>query len=263
VARLHSRRLDLSKPLWEVYVIEGLENIPGPPPGSFALYMKFHHSLFDGESATEVTTAIHALTPDAPVVPEGGRPVRYADRDPTGVEIFGHALAHNFLGWPKLGRFALRTATDLLKTGASATAANPAKLLGVGKSLLKGDLNAVLPTKPPATRFGARVSPHRVFDAVGLSLAEIKTIRQQVPGVTVTDVFMAVVGGGIRRYLSAKKELPETSMIAAVPMSLRGADKAGEGNRIGFTLMSVHSTIHCNGCMPHVRPARRPNAAVM
>jgi len=72
---------------------------------------------------------------------------------------------------------------------------------------------------------------------------DIRTIRQQLPGVTVNDVFMSVVGGALRRYLAAKNELPATSMLAAVPMSLRGTDKTGEGNQVGFTLMSVHSDL--------------------
>ena len=65
VARLHSRPLDRSKPLWEAYVIEGLHNVPGVPPGSFALYTKMHHSIVDGESGTEIMRALHSLTPES------------------------------------------------------------------------------------------------------------------------------------------------------------------------------------------------------
>ena len=64
VARIHSRPLDRSKPLWEAYVIEGLDNIPGLPKGSFAFYIKFHHAAIDGESGTEVLKAIHSFAPD-------------------------------------------------------------------------------------------------------------------------------------------------------------------------------------------------------
>src|SRR4029453_411795 len=65
VARLHSGPLDRSKPLWEAYVIEGLHNVPGVPPGSFALYTKVHHALIDGESGTELLAALHDLEPGA------------------------------------------------------------------------------------------------------------------------------------------------------------------------------------------------------
>ena len=65
VARLRSRTLDLSRPLWEIYVIEGLDNVEGVPPGSFALLQKMHHAAIDGVSGMEMTSAIHDLTPDA------------------------------------------------------------------------------------------------------------------------------------------------------------------------------------------------------
>ena len=61
VARIHARPLDRSKPLWEAYVIEGLDNIEGLPTGSFALYIKFHHCAVDGEAGTEILKAIHSL----------------------------------------------------------------------------------------------------------------------------------------------------------------------------------------------------------
>ncbi len=75
VARIHSRPLDRSKPLWEAYVIEGLHNVPGVPPGSFALYTKMHHALIDGESGTELNKALHSLTPEVPdlLFEESGR----------------------------------------------------------------------------------------------------------------------------------------------------------------------------------------------
>ena len=65
VARLHSRPLDMTKPLWEAYIIEGLDNIPGLPIGSFAVYIKIHHSAIDGEAGAAMLSAIHAHSPEA------------------------------------------------------------------------------------------------------------------------------------------------------------------------------------------------------
>ena len=97
---------------------------------------------------------------------------------------------------------------------------------------------------PPSTRFSGTVSSHRVFEAVGLPLADFKMIRDQVGDVTVNDLFLAIVGGALRTYLSSKNELPDASMIAMVPLTLRGADKGGDrGNQVGFTAMSVHTEI--------------------
>ena len=72
VARLHSRPLDMSRPLWEAYIIEGLDNIPGLPEGSFAIYTKMHHSLVDGAGGQDFMAAIHDLQPVAPTDRSGG-----------------------------------------------------------------------------------------------------------------------------------------------------------------------------------------------
>jgi len=105
---------------------------------------------------------------------------------------------------------------------------------------LSGDLGSLLPKMPPQTRFSGDVSAHRVFEAVGLPLSEFKTVRQQVGDVTINDMFLCIVGGALRKYLQGKRELPEESMAAMVPLTLRGADKGGDrGNQVGFTVMSV------------------------
>ena len=69
VARLHARPLDRGKPLWEMYVIEGLDGVEGMPPGSFALFTKVHHAAIDGVSGVEITAALHDLTPEGHAMP--------------------------------------------------------------------------------------------------------------------------------------------------------------------------------------------------
>jgi WS/DGAT/MGAT family acyltransferase len=246
VARLHSRPLDRSKPLWEVYVIEGLDNVDGAPPGSFALYTKMHHSLIDGESGSEITRAIHSLAPDAAEELDTSPPVRTAELDPSTFEMYSRALANHLGRMPDLARFSLRTASRVAAAGATyvaRTATNRAEIKSRLLSMITGDLSTVVPKLSPVTRFSANVSAHRVFEGVALSMAEMKAVRQQVPDVTINDLFMTVVGGALNRYLAAKKELPASSLIAAVPMTLRGADKSQEGNRVGFTVMPVCSEI--------------------
>jgi WS/DGAT/MGAT family acyltransferase len=88
------------------------------------------------------------------------------------------------------------------------------------------------------------VSAHRVFEAVSLPLADFRKIRQQVPRATINDQFLAIVGGALRLYLADKNELPDATMVAMVPMTLRGAEKGGDqGNQVGFTVMPVHTEI--------------------
>jgi WS/DGAT/MGAT family acyltransferase len=243
VARIHSRPLDRSKPLWEAYVIEGLHNVPGVPPGSFALYTKMHHSLIDGESGTELNKALHSLTPDVPdpLFEESGDRLR-ADPVPHSLELYSRALAQNLRKMPDLARFGFTTAARLASLGAGAVSDGKAQALL--ELLRSGDLGSLLPKMPPPTRFSGRVSAHRVVEAVGVSLEEIKTVRRQVGDVTLNDVFLAVVGGALNKYLDAKGELPDQTLQAMVPMTLRGSDKGGDvGNQVGFTLMPVHSEI--------------------
>jgi len=250
VARLHSRPLDRSKPLWEAYVIEGLQNVEGLPPGSFALYTKMHHSIVDGESGIEIMKALHSLTPD-PIDVEADEAVSrvyHVDREPTLVELYSRALAHNVQRLPNFARFSFGTARKVAALGAEAMTKfnnlGQAGFVSNVRALLSGDLSTLLPRMPPQTRFSGDVSAHRVFEAVTLPLSGFRDIRKQVPKATINDQFLCVVGGALHAYLSSKNELPDATMVAMVPMSLRGAEKGADvGNQVGFTLMPVHSEI--------------------
>jgi diacylglycerol O-acyltransferase / wax synthase len=251
VARLHSRPLDRSKPLWEAYVIEGLHNVEGVPPGSFALYTKMHHAIVDGESGTEIMKALHSLTPeslDAATEEHAAARVFHADREPTLVELYSRALIHNLESLPSLARFSLGTARRLAGAGAQAftryKSAQQGGTFASLRGLLSGDISSLLPRMPPATRFSGEVSAHRVFETVEVPMDEFRQIRKQAGAGTVNDQFLCIVGGALRMYLSAKNELPDASLVAMVPLTLRGADKSGDvGNQVGATAISVHTEI--------------------
>ncbi len=237
VARLHSRAMDLSMPVWECYIIEGLDNIPGAPKGSFAMYTKIHHSAIDGESGTELIKALHSLSPETDS--STGNTTVIADRDPTKIELYARALGNRLYSVVDSSKLLL----DVSQTG-----------VALGKKYLKRRMEpakaidpnspSALPPKAPITRFDHAVSPHRVVEALGLSMAEIQTIRSQVAEVTVNDIFMAVTGGALRKYLEGKHELPRQSLSAMVPLSTRGADKGGDvGNQVGMTAMPIYTDI--------------------
>lgn len=239
VARIHSRPLDRSRPLWEAYVIEGLDNIPGLPPGSFAFYVKFHHCAVDGEAGTEILKAIHSLTPEDFSETDAGR-TRYRDREPTAVELYSRALANGAQRVPKLARFSIETAVRAAALGAGSIT-DLSRVLQAAELPKAAQLAAKL-RKPPATRFAGKVSTHRVVEVVGLPLATMKRIRQQVEGATINDLFLATVGGALHRYLAAKDELPDQAMTCMVPMTLRGADKGQDvGNQITMAIMPLHT----------------------
>lgn len=249
VARIHSRPLDRSKPLWEAYIIEGLDNIPGIAKNSFALYIKFHHAAVDGEAGVQIIQAIHSLS-NALDDPNKRHDAVIADRDPTKIEQYSRAVASRGVQLfdagkliASLGRRATKASIDLAASG---------KLRELGERLIKRRrelpediLSAASGLKrKPMTRFDRDVSPHRVVDAVGVSLNDCKSIREHVAEVTINDIFLATCGGAVRRYLAGKNELPEQTLSALMPISTRGEAKDMDaGNQVGMVPVPLCSNI--------------------
>ena len=250
VARLHSRPLDRSRPLWEAYVIEGLDNIEGIARGSFAFYMKFHHAAVDGEAGAQIVQLMHSLT-SAPDPETKDQHVVIADREPTSIELYAQAVASR--GAQILDARRLVTSLGLRAGQAGVSLAASGKLLALGRQFLDSRLTPKVSDpsdtaegfkKKPATRFDEMVSAHRVVDATGLSLADCATIRAQVANVTINDIFVATCGGAVRRYLDSKGELPEQSLTALMPISTRGADKNKDvGNQVGMVPIPLCSNM--------------------
>ncbi|MES2125847.1 MAG: wax ester/triacylglycerol synthase family O-acyltransferase [Pseudomonadota bacterium] len=229
VARIHSRPLDRSRPLWEAYVIEGLDRIPGLPVGSFALFIKFHHASVDGQAAGRVLASLHASSAEGDE-PEYSGPVM-SEREPNAIEMYSRALPHTAARAVKLARFSFGLAK---------------KLTDVAVAKFGGRAPIPLPdmARAPQTRFNQMVSANRVVEAVGLPLDAMKAIRARVPGSTVNDIFLAVVGGAMRKYLGSKDELPEQTLTALMPISLRSsAPKVTSGNQVGGAAVPLHSQI--------------------
>jgi WS/DGAT/MGAT family acyltransferase len=224
-ARLHARPLDTTRPLWEAYVIEGLDNVAGVPEGSFALVTKLHHAAIDGVSGAEIGAAIHDASPDSAV--EGPTRTWSPERFPTSGEL--------------IARSALTTAKKPFEF-ASFLGRNAPSAWRFGRGLLKKELS--LTTNVPRTRFNGNVSPHRVFDGRSFSLDEIRAIKGHVDGATVNDVVVSVCGGALRRYLDSKGELPEESLVAMAPVSARPEDmRKAAGNMVSTMSLPVRSDI--------------------
>lgn len=241
VARIHSRPLDRSKPLWEAYVIEGLDTIPGIPKDSFAFYIKVHHAAVDGEAGAELVKAIHSFSPDEHIE-ESDRRALIPDREPPTHALYARALIHSLRKVPTTARFSLRTAMRTIGLGAGYAGQLPRVLLESGLPSVEA-ITSLMRHSPP-TPFSGKVSAHRVLTMVSLSLAEMKLVRHTIEGATINDIFLTTVGGALNSYLGSKGELPDRSMTAMVPMTLRVAGEGGDaGNQVGMSLMSIHSEI--------------------
>jgi diacylglycerol O-acyltransferase len=251
VARLHSRPLDRSRPLWEVYVIEGLDRIAGLPRGSFALFMKFHHASIDGQAGAELLRAVHSLAADADDA-DALPGTLYAERDPNSLELYARALTHGAgraasiarLYAMTLGRvagLALGQLRRRRRPGAPTDDATDDSAAAAARGA-----RAALPSflKAPLTRFNRPVSANRVVEAVALPLPALQAACRKLEGVTINDLFLAIVGGALRRYLQSKDELPATSLMALMPISMRDATRrSAGGNQLGGAPVPVHSDI--------------------
>jgi WS/DGAT/MGAT family acyltransferase len=230
VARISARPLDMSRPLWELYLIEGLDDIEGVPPDSFALLLRLHHASVDGVSGAEMLTAISDLTPDS----TPSLPLREwsPDREPSSWWLLQRAAVHGVMRPVQMARLAARTVP---------------RLAGLRPRLRRSKLDHDL--KPPGltvprTRFNGPVSAHRTVDARWFPLDAAKRIRRGVEGATINDVALTVVGGALRSYLSGKGELPDKSLVTLVPISTRTKEEAGTGgNRVSMVRAPLYTDI--------------------
>ena len=227
VARLHARQLDMSRPLWEAYIIEGLDNISDLPTGSFAVYTKMHHSLVDGAGGASFMAALHDLVPNPSETEMEDDEPRLIDREPSTAELLGKAAINR-----------VKNTVGLVRGTAS--------LIGeLGKFALEVARKEVsMPdVQSPKTRFNNPVGPHRVFDALDFPISEFKDIKN-ITGVKLNDVALAVVGGALQRYLVAKDETPELPLAASLPVNMRTRRGVTEdNNQVGAIFASLHTDI--------------------
>ena len=196
-SRIHARAFDLGRPLWEVYVIEGLDSFLDLPVGSFALLLKTHLSAIDLAQVSSLTTLLHDIS--AAPLAEGPPEPWFADAAPGQLSLLAQGAVRSATAPLRLARPLVRAATHV----APAAAALASEMLLRPKNL-------------PVTRFNAVVSPHRVFETRRFTEAEFAAVCALVDGASVDDAVLAVCGGALRRYLDAQGELPEGHSLAAI-----------------------------------------------
>ena len=225
---LHSLTLDRDRPLWQFYVIEGIEDAEfGLPKNSFALYTKSHHASIDGGAGIAVMDIISDRAP-TPRPPLPKNKIRLQEEKPGMFELIGASY----------GRF-MQQQADLLGKIPSIL-----KAAGSFAKVAFEDSASLMKTMQPApkTRFNVRIQKQRAFGAQTLSLPEVIGLAKQT-GSTLNDVVMAICGGALRRYLEGHNELPEESLVAAVPVSLREFGDASNTNQVAMMTCALGSDI--------------------
>lgn len=213
-ARVFSQRLDRSKPLWELWLVDGLEG------GRFAIVAKSHHCLVDGVSGIDITTVLFDTDPDPDSVPE--REPWLPRPEPSDAQLLAESLIERATSPAEVAR-GVRALVRAPRQVVSAVVDG----LEAAGTLARAGLAA------PASPFNVEISPYRRFSWVEARLDELKRIKNET-GSTVNDVVLAAVAGALGRYLRGKGHTTrDLELRAMVPISVRTADEQGAlGNRV-------------------------------
>lgn len=219
---LAGQTLDRGKPLWEIWIIEGLAD------GKAAAMLRMHHAGVDGVTSAEMLAQLCTLTPEAPDLDEEKVHQTAGGSSRAAMAVTG---AVNYFVQRPIAM------AKLIPT----TAAVPFGWLRRARS------NTAMPApfQAPRTRFNAPITPHRTLALTQLSLGDLKRVKDRY-GVKINDVVLALTGGAMRSYLSDHDELPEQPLVAMVPVSVHGADESdlvvGGTNKVTgmFTLLPTN-----------------------
>ncbi len=253
VARIIGRPLDRARPLWALYVIEGLAG------GQIAHLNIVHHATIDGVSGANMLGRLLDTAPDGTpsagsigsTGSDGSAGLGWSPEDePSQVEMLARALAGTVTRPRKLARAQVRLLRQVAESTRSEGLAGMADLLARGipgplgeplrsrrSSARERDLAPLLPNRPaPRTSFNGTVTAHRRYAFRTVPLQHVKTIKDAF-GTTLNDVVMACCAGALRGYLDERGELPEVPLVAMVPVSVRSrGEEAVASNRVSAML---------------------------
>ena len=192
-----SRQLHRDRPLWEMWIVEGLED------GKIALVVKMHHSTIDGVSGAELLGVLFDLEPNPPET-HAQRARQLDSRIPSGLELVSQAMVAGLVAPFDVGRMVLRTTRNIFDV----------------RRIRQGlTAKAALPLTAPRTSINVAVHARRRVAFAAASLADAKALKNKM-GTTVNDVVLAMCAGALRTYLLAGDELPDIPLVSVVPVSV-------------------------------------------
>ncbi len=216
ISQIASHQLDRRHPLWEVWVVEGLEH------DHIGFVAKIHHCMADGVKAAELLVNVFDTGPDAPTPPPPARPWQ-PEVIPSGRHLLGQAIVammRALLGVPALVGRTLQG------------------FRAVARRRRSGAVSPPLPFSAPTTTFNTALTPHRWYVSTSVSLDDVKAVKSALSA-TVNDIVLATCAGALRRYFEARRELPDRPLIAGVPVSTRTEEKGRLANSVSNLFASV------------------------
>jgi diacylglycerol O-acyltransferase / wax synthase len=234
-SRVFAQQLDRTKPLWEIWLVEGLgpaasngASAGSQPEPRFALLSKTHHALVDGVAGVDITAVLFDTAPDPETPPGQGMPWQPRP-EPTSMQVLGDALIERAIQPAEV----VRSARAAFRTPRRIASRALESAVAVG-ALAKAGMSA------PSTLLNVDIGPHRRFDWVRTDLSDIKAIKNKLGG-TVNDVVLAVVTGALRGFMQQRGEpVDGVTLKAMVPVSVRRENEYGmTGNRVAAMMASL------------------------
>ncbi|HSV38965.1 MAG TPA: wax ester/triacylglycerol synthase family O-acyltransferase [Nocardioidaceae bacterium] len=210
VSRLHSSPLDLSRPLWEVHLIEGLSG------GRFAIYLKLHHALFDGIAGARLMQKMLSTDPSDTAIRAPWTIGRKSSSRPKAAPPARTAAA----------REAAKTATGLVRRTAQ-----------LARQVVRPDRDLATPYRIPEVPFNGRVGQQRRVATQAVDFERVRALADRAD-VTINDVFLGICASGLRRYLDEAGALPELGLVAGTPVSVRLG--SGDSSNNAFTIVTMN-----------------------
>ena len=242
VSRIHARSLDRSRPLWEAYLVQGLEG------GRAAVYAKVHHAVIDGISGAEILTAILDVTVEPREVEPPQREWQ-PEPMPSPVELLARGVASTAVTTGRVLTTLPRTLPHLIDLPGAANIPGARAVSDVADAVVSLATQRIQPRRTddrdltaPRTPMNGAITAHRRFAYGSVPLEDVKKVKNAF-GLTVNDVVMAMTTTALRRWLLDHDALPSIPLVGAVPVSIRGEDDDSvAGNQI--SVMLAHLPTH-------------------
>jgi diacylglycerol O-acyltransferase / wax synthase len=241
-----SNPMDMGRPLWDLHVLDGLDNVAGFAPGSYAVITRLHHSAIDGIGAAQLMAALCDFDAHGtPAIPLTASSI-VKGQAPNSVDMVKRALQHAVSSPLQITRSLVKHSPELL-----------AAARDMGEKLFDDEPSPDIPD----TRFNGPVSQHKVFDALTYTLAAFKAIKSAVDGATINDAVLAVAGGALRTYLQKYGELPDNSLIGWCPINTRPEAGSAQSTANSLSGMRVPIGSDIEEPLARLRAIRRATAA--
>ena len=222
LSRHFSRPMDMNRPLWDMYVIEGLDRIEGIPKGSYAIATRVHHAAIDGASAMHFFSALSDRDAKGTPAIDLDSIAEEPGQAPSTVSVLSRAMISNVQSPVKLASTLLRFSPAIFDT--------------IKKTLLT---DGSAGKKVPLTRFNQAVSPHKMFEATIFGLDDMKRIKNSVEGATINDVVLAICGKKLAKTIFLRFYSNYVPLVAIAPINARSSRRDAEAPGNNVSAMSV------------------------